>query len=399
MAWPEALIQLLALSDSPAALSLRCGLRGLRTSLQAMLDEVPEDPGRGQVQALVTDLEILIDRNGSSAAALLMPNAQCLMPPLAAPGEQSAADDSESLSPGPHLMTLATALAKDGRIAERLARNPIPTDSDAAIWSAIQQMLLYVSPHLAEEWHSRAQQVAEENGGRLDEWAAVVLPLAQDEAVYAGVTGEIRAPGLRSAPTAALDPRVGPPVDAHWRTLAGITSSFLWFCENGVHLHHCLKTVFRFGIAPLVGEQRERFVAELLRRWERVKSAADTSPDSGDSRVQLKDRLKALLDLDEALHCLLPLPPASTDSWWGRLLGQVRETLFQARNQAVQAGCTVHLQLLGGSFADLNRLAPDSLQVDFGVPGEISACLRVWARIDGEEIKGRVLYRSPTEEA
>jgi hypothetical protein len=58
----------------------------------------------------------------------------------------------------------------------------------------------------------------------------------------------------------------------------------------------------------------------------------------------------------------------------------------------------VHLQQLGGSFADINRLAPDSLQVDFGVPGEVCACLRVWARIDGEEFKGRVLYRSPREQ-
>jgi hypothetical protein len=58
----------------------------------------------------------------------------------------------------------------------------------------------------------------------------------------------------------------------------------------------------------------------------------------------------------------------------------------------------VHLQVLGGSFAEINHLAQDSLQVDFGVPGEVAVCLRVWARIGGEEIKGRVLYRSPREE-
>jgi hypothetical protein len=33
-----------------------------------------------------------------------------------------------------------------------------------------------------------------------------------------------------------------------------------------------------------------------------------------------------------------------------------------------------------------------------GVPGEVSACLRIWAPIEGEEFKGRVLYRSPEEE-
>jgi hypothetical protein len=73
--------------------------------------------------------------------------------------------------------------------------------------------------------------------------------------------------------------------------------------------------------------------------------------------------------------------------------------LFQARDRAIRAGCNVHLQLLGGTFAEVNRLAPDSLQVDFGIPGEVVSCLRVWARIDGEELKGRVLYRSPGEES
>jgi hypothetical protein len=64
----------------------------------------------------------------------------------------------------------------------------------------------------------------------------------------------------------------------------------------------------------------------------------------------------------------------------------------------VQAGCPVQLQTLAGNFADVSRLAPDSLQVDFGTPGEVSVCLRVWARLDGQELKGRVLYRSPQED-
>src|SRR5262249_59011457 len=115
------------------------------------------------------------------------------------------------------------------------------------------------------------------------------------------------------------------------------------------------------------------------------------------SRHDLKMRLKERLDLDEALHSLVYQPRAAPDSWWDRLQSQARETLLRARDLAVQAGCPLHLQLLAGSFADLNQLAPDSLQVDFGVPGEVSVCLRVWARLDGEDLKGRVLYRSPQE--
>jgi hypothetical protein len=354
-----------------------------------MLDEFPEDPGRGQLQTLAADLETLIERDGSTAAPPLLPDVPC---------ERPATGVLASPSYGPRLRPLVAAIAKDERFAEQLIRSPVPSGSDADIWNGIHQMLLCAPPHLAQEWRRRSQEFAEENGGRLDEWAALVLPLPQDEAIYPGVTGEIRAPGLRSAPSAALDPRIEPPLGEQLRHLAGITSSCLWFSEHGAQLHHCLKAVFRFGLTPLAGEQRERFVAELLRRWARVQSAPD-GPSGSDSRTHFKDRLKALLDLDEALHSLLHLPPAAPDSWWGRLLSQARETLFQARNQAIQAGCTVHLQLLGGSFADINRLAPDSLQVDFGVPGEISACLRVWARIDGEELKGRVLYRSPPEEA
>jgi hypothetical protein len=53
---------------------------------------------------------------------------------------------------------------------------------------------------------------------------------------------------------------------------------------------------------------------------------------------------------------------------------------------------------IGLAFSCYNGLTLDSLQVKFGVPGEVSACLRIWARIDGEEFKGRVLYRSPEEE-
>jgi hypothetical protein len=108
--------------------------------------------------------------------------------------------------------------------------------------------------------------------------------------------------------------------------------------------------------------------------------------------------LRERLDLDEALHCLVYQPPADPASWWGRLLAQARDTLFAARDRAAGAGCPVHLQVLGGSFADINRLAPDSLEVDYGISGEVAACLRVWARVDGEELKGRVLYRPPRQE-
>src|SRR5262249_52110687 len=162
--------------------------------------------------------------------------------------------------------------------------------------------------------------------------------------------------------------------------------------EHDPNLHHCLRSVFRFGVPLLTGDQRNRYLSELVRLWERVRAG---SLDGHGMKEQMKERL----DLDEALHSLVYQPPADPESWWGRLLGAARESLFHERDSAAAAGCQVHLQLLSGNFADVNRLAPDSLEVGFGVPGEVAVCLRVWARIDGEELKGRVLYRPPREEA
>src|SRR5262249_51822352 len=155
--------------------------------------------------------------------------------------------------------------------------------------------------------------------------------------------------------------RVGAPADGGLRVLAGLTSAWLWFTDRDPHLHHCLAGVFRFGVPPLTGDQRQRYVAELLRRWGRVRAGASRGRPP-------KEQLKERLDLDEALHSLVYQPSADPGSWWGRLLAQARDTLLQARDRAVQAGCHVHLQMLGGSFAEINRLAPDSLEVDYGIP-------------------------------
>jgi hypothetical protein len=183
---------------------------------------------------------------------------------------------------------------------------------------------------------------------------------------------------------------VSPPADESLRPLADAVSACLWLAEHDPRARHCLKGVFRFGLAPLTGDQRDRYVAELLRLWERVRAAGEAGA---------REQLKARLDLDEAIHSLIHQPPEAEAPWWARVRGQARAALFAARDKAVQSGVAAHLQELGGNFAEINRLAPDSLQVDSGVPGEVCACLRVWARIDGEELKGRVLYRSPGEGA
>jgi hypothetical protein len=379
MAWPEQFTTLLALPDSRAAQALRWGLHGLRASLQAVLAETPADSGAEHLRGLLAELAPLLEQSPGAAAAMLPPDE---------PTEQKPTTPAPQT--GLHLSPLVQAIAQHTPLLAGRKSPPIREGSDAEIWNDVQLRLLRVPRSLAEEWQRRCLTQAEQVGGRADDSATVVLPLPWNETIYPGLNGTIQATGLRSAGTGSLHPRVQAPVNGDLRLLAGIVSTYLWFVEHDPQLHHCLKNVFRFGMVPLNGEQRERYVVELLRLWERVRTA---------SRQGHKEQIKALLDLDEALHSAVYQPLAAPDSWWGRLQSQARAALFRARDQAVQAGCPVHLQLLAGTYADLNRLAPDSLQVDFGVPGEVSACLRVWARVDGEEFKGRVLYRSPGDDA
>ena len=287
------------------------------------------------------------------------------------------------------LLPLVQAVAADPRLSAMLHGAPIPQEDDDAIWNGVQRLLLRAAPDLADEGRQRLAALAGQAGARPDAGRTEALPLGRDELIYPGLTGALPATGLRSSASAPLDPRVAAPADGDLRALAGVTSACLWFIERDPHLHHCLQGVYRFGARPLTGDQRRRYVAELLRFWDRVRTGGQGP----------KEQLRARLDLDEALHSLVYQPPADPASWWGRLQAQARDALFQARDRAARAGCQIHLQLLGGSFADINRLAPDSLQVDYGVPGEVVVCLRVWARIDGEELKGRVLYRPPREES
>ena len=53
MPWPDPLGQLLVRSDSRASQALRWGLRGLRASLQGVLDDVPDDLTVGRRNAAI----------------------------------------------------------------------------------------------------------------------------------------------------------------------------------------------------------------------------------------------------------------------------------------------------------------------------------------------------------
>jgi hypothetical protein len=387
MSWPEPLSTLLAIKPSPASQALRWGLHGLRATLRAALDEAPASPGVEALHRLLAEIDTLLEGSPPAADPVLPADGATDQPPL----------EEKDFPTASRWLPVARAMAADPTLRAYLVAAPLRGGSDDDLWSEVHRLLLHVPVEVARKWHSEWEARARELGARTNRSQCAQVPLPRDEELYSGLDGGVQATGLRTSATAPLDSRVKAPSDGGLRFLAGVVSTWLWFIEHDPRLCHCLKSVFRFGITPLDDAQRERYQTELLRLWERV-AAGPGEPQGAAARQLCRDRLKAHLDLDEAIHSLLYPLPIAPDSWWGQVQGQAREALFAARDRAVAAGCPAHLQVLGGSFAEINRLAPDSLQVDFGVPGEVAACLRVWARIDGEEIKGRVLYRSPREE-
>jgi hypothetical protein len=89
------------------------------------------------------------------------------------------------------------------------------------------------------------------------------------------------------------------------------------------------------------------------------------------------------------------LPTSDRYSWWGKLQLEARRTLDPAIERARKAGYQVQIRPLWGTYADIFNWSKDDLQLDIGgVRGEVSACLRVYAKINDEVLPGRVLFRS-----
>ncbi|MEL6165282.1 MAG: hypothetical protein AAFR37_16530, partial [Cyanobacteria bacterium J06628_3] len=213
------------------------------------------------------------------------------------------------------------------------------------------------------------------------------LPFSNAEIIYSGLKGNIQASGLCFSNTINFDERLqiqrsGTELDI----LAGVVSTCLKFIEQDPHLHHALRSVDRFGVRSLRLADKPKYIAALIERFHKVKVTFNTNNIIA---------LRARLDLDEAIHSLVYLPCVDRFSWWGKLQQEARRTLETAAQQTRQAGYQVQIRPLWGTYADVYPFSKEDLQIDtVGIPGEVSACLRVYAKINDEELRGRVLFRS-----
>lgn len=356
--------KLLQIKNSNLAWVLRLNLYGLRTQLYQALKTVTDDPGNSVCQELLKELDLLLKDTQNSPLDMLEVEKQL------------------------NLKHIADSLISEKEVFNYLGEYKFYSTNDADLWNEIQRLLLRLPEKIADAWRENILKLASEVGVQENTELIQKIPFTYNEFIYPGLTGSITATGLSWSNEVNFDSRLlGETANEDIRFLAGIVCTYIKFIQLDPYLHHALKSVDRFGVRCLNSqEDKSKYIAALLDRFQRVQTTA-AQKDYGQI-------LRARLDLDEAIHSLVYLPPISRYSWWGKLQLQARRTLDKVIEEAREAGYNVQIRPLWGIYADVYNWSKDDLRLDVGgVRSEVSACLRVYAKINDELFPGRVIFR------
>ncbi|TVP57166.1 MAG: hypothetical protein EA343_22930 [Nodularia sp. (in: Bacteria)] len=364
------LSQLLAIENSELAKLLKFSLYGLEATLNKARTEFPLDSGTEICDEILQEISSLLQPPPDS-----IPEDTLLL--ISPPGELK-------------LIHLQEAFAADAELKVYLGNFSLQSQTDAELWHEIHRKLLRVPENIATAWRQRALDLAQEIGAIADNVHLEQVPFSRDEIIYPGLQGTLKVTGLCLSEKALLNSGINP-VDeyGHLYCLAGFVHLLRRFIEIDPDLHHALKSVFSFDIIPLQSqpEQRTQYISTLSDRWHRTQQAESNS----DELLSLR----AWIDMDEAIHSLVFIPPVERYSWWGNLQQESRRILKKIAQTAINLGYDVRIRQLSGLYADVCTLSKDDLQLNCGgVPGEVLTCLRVYARINQEETPGRVIFRS-----
>lgn len=356
--------QLLEIENSELAKLLRFSLYGLEATLNQARTELPLDPGASVCDEVLQEL-------------------QSLLQPQEIFSFEEPPDELK-------LSHLRDTFDFDPELIHYLGNSPLQSQTDSDLWHEIQRKLLRVPENLADTWRQRALDLAQEVGAIADNSNLYELPFIRDEIIYPGLKGTINAKGLCLSRQALLKSEFFQNNESgELDLLSGFFNLYIKFIEIEPDLYHALKSIFGFDVISLHSkpEQRSQYIEALSDRFHRTQKAEE----SGDRL----STLRAWIDMDEAIHSLVFVPPAERYSWWGKLQQESRRILKKIADNAINAGHDVRIRQLSGLYADIYALSKDDLQLDCGgVPGEVLTCLRVYARINQEESPGRVIFRS-----
>ncbi len=357
--------QLLEIENSELARLLRFSLYGLEATLTQAQKVYSQDPG-----AQVCD-EVLHELHH-----LLQP----------APLTSLQPESSQELK----LSHLQAAFDSDPELSLYLGNSPLKSQTDADLWNEIQRKLLRIPEDMATSWRQKALEFAKAAGAMENNDDLHQLPFIRDEIIYPGLSGTVRAKGLCLSQTALLDAEIVQDNEfGDLYLLAGFLYLCIKFIEIEPDLYHALKSVFSFDVISLHSkqDQQNQYIDALRDRFQRTQKAEEIA----DPLLTLR----AWIDIDEAIHSLVFVPPAERYSWWGNLQQESRRMLKKVADRAINAGNNVRIRQLSGLYADICDLTKDDLQLDCGgIPGEVLTCIRVYARINQEESQGRVIFRA-----
>jgi hypothetical protein len=380
----QAFIRLLALRDSPLAAALRVGLKGLHATLSETLQKAPTDQGASACRSLLEELAVLLHESTRSP---------CAVDPLQRDSTVKKEEKRQTPSPEPSLreplssLRYLSGLREDvegsPQLQERLGPFRLRSRSDADLWGEIQRLFLRLSPAEARSWLRRVGAVLP-GGGLREAPPTKSLCDEADEEIYAGLTGSVEATGLQLSTGAPLHPLLGNgPWEGDAARIAPHVSFCLHFVDLDPSLHHALEILRPLGVHALTGEQKEGYVRELLSRFHELRKAG-----------RPLDALHAWIRLDEAIQSLIHLPPAKPMSWWHQHQQRARQRLQVVAERARQEGHRVHIRWLTGLYRQVKGFSKNDWGLEFGGNlGEVLACLRVYAEIDGQAYPGRVVYR------
>lgn len=397
--------------QSEMARAVRAGLIGLR----AMLDDAagrcsPDDaslaPGRdliAQIDALLAAPEQADEPAGDAAAT---PPGAAPEPTVNSATGQASPVDVPQAHPDQALNALAAALADAPELAEYLdpatlamLRSPPRPDAGPAgepsagpelIWRMLHLCLLRLPEQLADGWRRKAADLATEPTAQA---AWQILPGEADAILVPPRAAA--AEGIRTSPQAALDaevlaavgPASGWPAEhaADIAELARLSSLVLGFMTLDDNLVVCLESVLFKGAKRLDDRLRQQYRVDLLAR---LREYARSEPASAAA-------LAALIEIDEAINSLTHRPPAAPGSWWAQVHQLSRRVATRAASALRDRGTDVDVLPLGLGYADVRDFTRgnDVASRSGGKPGDVLACLRLWARIEGKTTPGRVIYR------
>jgi hypothetical protein len=377
--------ELVKTNKSELARHLHHDLYGLCASLQSALQQAkfnPEtDPGIENCERLIEYLNQLLQEATSNKSKLLLKDDLSLLSNCDnVPVESSTLCGSGLLI----LEHLRNDFISNATLRSHIGDLKLKSTSDSELWGEIQRLLLRLSERVAKEFGEKALQLVQQVGVEPDPSKVVELPFDK-EFHYPGLKGKVEAQGLHLSPKANLDERIvhGRLDSEALKFLAQVVSICLHFVETDLSLQHCLKSVHRFGLIPLESKQKSSYIKTLLSRFQRVQESEDDPVTS----------LKARLDLDEAIHSLVYLPPVDDDSWWGKMREAARKTLEPAVERVRQERHDVGIQWLLGAYDNINQSTQDDVPLKIGGnPGKVLVCLRIYAWIDQEKILGRVIF-------